>query len=127
MTGVDGWYLKQGDKVEGPLVEIEMTQRSRDGRLNLTDQVSENPAGPWVEARMLERFFPGGTQIFDLESPLMDELTALAGAAGKGPFVPSLEDSRFEKEKKRQRLIQRWEVIVTAIVFVAYFVYRWVR
>src|SRR5438046_301080 len=98
MSGFGGWYLKNGDEVEGPLLELEMTQRARAGRLNLTNQVSENQAGPWVEAKTLEKFFPGGAQIFDLGSPLMDELAALTAAAPKGPFTPSLEDSRFEKE-----------------------------
>jgi hypothetical protein len=127
MAGLDGWYLKYGDKIEGPLLELEMTQRARDGRLNLTDLVSENQAGPWVEARTLEKFFPGGAQIFDLGSPLMDELATLADAATKGPFVPSLEGSRFEKEKKKQRIFQRWEVIMTAVVFIGYIVFRWFR
>ena len=125
MAGLGEWYIRRGHDVEGPLLEVEMVQRARDGRLDLNDQVGEDPTGPWVEARTIEKFFPGGLPMFD--RPSVDEVSAMVDAAANGNFVPAQENPAFEREKKKQRIFQRWELIVVVILIVGYYAFRWMH
>jgi hypothetical protein len=46
-----GWYVRRGENVIGPIDPSKLKALADDGKLHPSDQLSEDAAGPWTEAR----------------------------------------------------------------------------
>lgn len=102
------WFCRIGNSADvlGPLTDEQLRQLAREGRIQASDLVSHNSAGPWYLAKQVRGLF-AETRAQSAAPPSPPEIPTLVPASPSNPGAEALELLRQEKARRREQARRR--------------------